>query len=138
MRAAAPLIGALLLAACTTAPPAPPATCPAGLSPQHEARLYFGLTTIDGARIADADWSDFVAGEITPRFPDGLTAYDTSGQWRDRSGSHIVRQPSRVIEIIVPDDAATFDRLQAIRDAYRARFHQQSVGLTLNALCAGF
>ncbi|MBB3174502.1 hypothetical protein FHR90_002343 [Endobacter medicaginis] len=136
MKPLAPLAVALLLGACSAAPPV--GTCPAGLAPQIEAHLYFGLTSVGGVPIPEADWTDFVAREVTPRFPDGLTVIDTTGQWRDRTGSHVVRQPSRVIVIDTDPGPATLAKLQAIRDAYRARFHQQSVGLTTTELCAGF
>lgn len=33
--------------------------------------------------VSDEDWRAFLAAEVTPRFPDGLTVIDAAGQWRD-------------------------------------------------------
>src|SRR3954453_17601734 len=54
----------------------------------------------------DARWRSFLAHEVTPRFPEGLTIYETTGQWRDPATSVIAREKSRVLRIIVPADTA--------------------------------
>jgi hypothetical protein len=101
------------------------------------ADLLFGR----GGRIAvgETAWARFVAREITPRFPDGLTVFDAKGQWRDPATSRMVRERSKVVTIVLPgsspDDKA---RLSEIVDAYKARFRQTSVGLILRPACASF
>ena len=37
-----------------------------------------------------------------PRFPEGLTVYNTAGQWRDRASKKIMREPSKVVKIVLP------------------------------------
>jgi hypothetical protein len=76
--------------------------------------------------------------EITPRFPDGLSAVDAKGQWRDRNRNEIVREPSKLVTIVLPGDPADQARLSEIVEAYKRRFKQQSVGLIVRPACVSF
>jgi hypothetical protein len=111
--------------------------CPTGQRAMLTARLYFGLME-HGKRITDAAWEDFLARTVTPRFPAGLTIYETRGQWRDPRTGVIAREPSRVIEIDAPDGRALRARIAATRRDYAKRFHQQSVGLLTLPACGTF
>jgi Protein of unknown function (DUF3574). len=113
-----------------------PRTCPAGLKPMTSADLYFGLSIPGGGLVSETDWQRFVDTEITPRFPDGLTIMDAKGQWKDRSG--IVREPSKRLLVVVGGKPADAVKLEAIRAAYRARFHQESVLLVETPVCGSF
>jgi hypothetical protein len=95
-----------------------------------EAQLYFGVT---GA----AGFAEFLDREVTPRFPAGLTVLDAAGRWRDPAG-RLTHESSKLVLIVTEPGAATLARLQAIRDAYKAQFQQQSVGLVLESVCADF
>lgn len=110
----------------------------AGGTRELQADLLFGRDVAGRGPITDAQRARFVADAVTPRFPDGLTTWDTRGQWRDRETGRIVREESFVIRIVAPDSPATLDSLAAIRRAYAERFHQQSVGLVLARVCASF
>ena len=55
--------------------------------------------------VTEEQWSDFVASEITPRFPGGLTVDDAMGQWRDTETGKVVKEPSKELQVIVPADA---------------------------------
>jgi hypothetical protein len=125
----------LLLAGC--AAPAP--RC-AGLPGDAgvTVQLLFGRSLHGGGRIDDAAWRDFLARSVTPRFPDGLTVLEGSGQWRQQSTGTIVSEPSTVVEIVTDASADTFQRLDAIRAEYRQRFDQEAVGLVVNESCASF
>lgn len=126
------------LAACApVGTPTPPPACAAG-SPMVLAQLFFGRSLPGGGAIDDAAWRDFLAVEITPRFPDGLTVLDGQGQWRAPGAARIGHEASSVVSIAAGDSADTRARLDAIRAAYRARFHQQSVGLITSPVCASF
>jgi hypothetical protein len=105
--------------------------------PGITAQLFFGRSTDAGA-IGEADWQDFLAKSVTPRFPDGLTVLGARGQWRQRSSGHIVSEPASVVEIATDGSADTLAMLQAIRAEYRARFRQESVGLVVAPSCASF
>ena len=108
--------------------------CRAGLAPVQRVDLYFGRAIAGGGMVSDGDWRRFLDEKITPRFPDGLTVTDVSGQWRGQSG--IVREPAKHVTIIVSTNDAT--KLDAIRADYRAQFHQESVLLIETGSCGAF
>jgi hypothetical protein len=109
---------------------AAPAPCRSGSRPYSRVELYLG-----GAH-ADAAWRDFLAKVVTPRFPDGLTVIEGAGQWRGPRG--IERERSRVIVILYQPDATSDRRVEAIREAYKARFKQHSVLRVDSTACVSF
>jgi hypothetical protein len=86
----------------------------------------------------DARWLAFLRSEVTPRFPDGLTVYDTTGQWRDPARNLIVREKSRVLRILVPASPLAQEKAVAIAEAYKKQFAQTSVGMVTRTACASF
>jgi hypothetical protein len=98
--------------------------------------LMFGRNTRGGG--GEAAWARFVAREITPRFPDGLTVLDAAGQWRDPAADRPDRERSKLVIIVTAADAPADDRIAAIVDAYKHQFHQKSVGVVATAVCAAF
>jgi len=90
-----------------------------------------------GRKGSDARWRQFLAREVTPRFPDGLTVYETTGQWRDPATQKITREKSRVLRIIVPADIAQ-DKIAAVAEAYKKQFRQKSVGVLSRPACVSF
>lgn len=102
------------------------------------AELLFGRDIGDRLGVSEPAWRRFVAREITPRFPDGLTVTDALGQWRNPASGRIVREPSKRVEIVVPGNADDAARLDAVVSAYKRRFHQRSVGLILQSACVSF
>jgi hypothetical protein len=117
------------LAACATPPPCPPGTQGATV-----AEAYFGRT-----EVTEEEWRAFLADTVTPAFPDGLTALDGAGQWRDPAG-RILLERSKVLVLVLPgNDAATARaRLRPVEEAWKARFRQQSVLTVLRAACVSF
>ncbi|WP_240462021.1 DUF3574 domain-containing protein [Burkholderia sp. Nafp2/4-1b] len=103
-----------------------------------QADLLFGRDIAGRGTVTDAQRAAFLADIVTPRFPDGFTLWDTHGQWRDRVTGRIVSEASFVVRIVADDTADTYARLAAIRQAYRERFRQESVGITLVPACASF
>ena len=97
------------------------------------AELLFGR-----AHVSEAGWSRFLAAEVTPRFPDGLTVYDAKGQWRAPGSQKISQERSKVVLIAMPPGANNDARLQQIIEAYKTRFKQQSVGLIVRPACVSF
>jgi hypothetical protein len=106
--------------------------------PQVTVQLLFGRSLKGGGVVDDAAWQDFLARSVTPRFPDGLTVLNGSGQWRQRTTEKIISEPSTVVEIVADESPEVFHRLDAIRAEYRQRFNQESVGLVVNESCASF
>jgi len=126
----------LTLAACTPPPIAGSASCPAPLKPALEIDLYFGRETDQRGELSEADWAAFLAAEITPRFPDGLSVLDVAGQSREPSG-RIARERTKLLIVVVFDAPAHLPKVQAIVDAYSRRFAQHSVFRTERPVCAG-
>lgn len=98
----------------------------------------FGRKIGDRIAVSEGEWSRFVDREITPRFPDGLTVFNAAGQWRDKSNNKIVREPSKIVQIVLPGDDGEFARLNEIAEAYKTRFKQQSVGVIVRPACVSF
>lgn len=126
-----------LLAACATAPPQP--SCPPGTQAATVAEAYFGRTLAGRADVTEAEWREFLADTVTPAFPDGLTALDGAGQWRDRTGRTLLER-SKMLVLVLPgtDAAAARARLLPVEDAWKARFSQQSVLTVLRGACVSF
>ena len=124
---------AALLIGVGVASAEPALQCQGALKPWVVAELLFGRTGVSEAR-----WARFLAAEVTPRFPDGLTVLDAKGQWRAPGGTRIVRERSKVLMIAMPPDAGNDARLNAIAEAYKKQFRQQSVGIIMRPACVAF
>ena len=116
----------------------PASACRAGQQPRLMAELTFGRDIGRHVGVSEAAWRRFLDREVTPRFPDGLTVVSALGQWRDRSTGRVVREPSKLIMIVLPGNADDQARLDAIVAAYKRQFHQQSVGVIVQPACAAF
>ena len=89
--------------------------------------LYFGTQKPDGsAPVTDAEWQQFLAGEITSRFPSGLTTWEASGQWRDQNNV-IERERTHIVQVVHPASGEIEGRIVAIIAAYKKRFAQEAV-----------
>jgi hypothetical protein len=132
-----PLAALALLAALAGCAGAPP--CPPGLDAATLASAYFGRTRAGVEVVTDAEWLRFMDAHVTPAFPDGLTVLDAAGQWRGRGGM-IARQRSKLLVVALPGagPAQAMARLAPVIAAYRARFEQESVMVTTEAICLGF
>jgi hypothetical protein len=131
----AALAAALALGGCAGAPGVAP-TCASGLRPMTADLLYFGTAMPHGGVSAD-DWRDFVDTVVTPRFPDGLTTWPASGQWRAADGAR-VREPSYVLDLVHVPDARSDAAIAEIVAAYRQRFHQEAVLRVATPACVAF
>lgn len=109
--------------------------------PDGEARavatMYFGRNIGDHLGVSEADWSAFVDAEVTSRFGDG-TMSDADGQWRDVDTGAIVREPSKVLTLILYHEDDDRLAIQAIADAYKAQFQQQAVAVIIERECVSF
>jgi Protein of unknown function (DUF3574) len=100
--------------------------------------LLFGRNIGDRARVSEREWVRFVDREIAPRFPDGLTVLNASGRWREPRSGKIIRERSKVVQIVLPGQAADLSRLDEVAEAYKRRFKQRSVGLIVRPACVSF
>ncbi len=108
-------------------------SCPAPQKPMLDIELMLGR-----GHAGEARWRAFLAREVTPRFPEGLTVYETTGQWRDPRTGAIGRERSRVLRIIVGQGDAAADKIAAVAQAYKKQFRQKSVGVVTREVCAAF
>lgn len=90
--------------------------------------LYFGLSRPDGSLVTDNEWKEFLDKEVTPRFPDGFTVLDGSGQYRDKK-SVIAKEQSKVLIVLYSkkDRKKSGAKIDEIRAAYSRQFNQESV-----------
>jgi uncharacterized protein DUF3574 len=131
-------IGSLLLAGCVSANGGPPApACPVGQTYQQTAQIFFGRNIGGLPGVSDADFRKFMDDEVTPRFPDGLTVLDGGGQWRGKD-EVLIREASKVVMIVLPKARDSGDRIEAVRNAYKTRFHQESVLAITQGSCVSF
>jgi hypothetical protein len=112
--------------------------CLGGQKPSQVAELMFGRKIGDRIAVSEVEWGRFVDREITPRFPAGLTVFNAAGQWQDKSKNRIVHEPSKIVQIVLPGEADDITRLNAIAEAYKKRFQQQSVGMIVRPACVSF
>lgn len=121
-RAAMLMTAAALAAGCASTPSQP---CAANERRSVHDMLYFGTAMPQGA-VSKKDWADFVDHTVTPRFPQGLSVWNASGQWGAAQGG-IVRETSYVLSLVHPDEAAQDRLVQEIVAVYRVRFRQEAV-----------
>ena len=135
--------GVLLAAALAAAPMAGQAgaaeapACPEGTERFAEYRMFFGRAKGGEEVVSDAGWAAFLAGEVTPRFPDGLTVLDGAGQWRSAAGA-VERERSKLLVVIAPPGPGALRRTAEIAEAYKQRFRQDSVLRVIRTVCAAF
>jgi hypothetical protein len=86
--------------------------------------LYFGTQKPEGGVVSDAEWQQFLADEITSRFPSGLTTWEAFGQWRDQHNV-IERERTHIVQIV--HGSADEGKIVAIISLYKKRFAQEAV-----------
>ena len=136
------MLAALVLAALPAAAqradaPALGLSCSASARPLARVELMFGANRKSARSIADWEWRAFLADEVTPRFPDGLTVLAGYGQWRNAE-KRLVREAMRMVVILYAPSADSEAAIEAIRAAYRTRFGQESVMRIDSAACVSF
>ena len=128
---------AILVLAMSPASRAGTPSCPAGFEEFTEYRLFFGRSRGDVEVVSDKAWRGFLAAEITPRFPDGLTVLDAAGQWRDGSGA-IMRERTKLVIVLAKPGAAEVRHTVEIAEAYKRSFGQEAVLRTITLACVSF
>jgi len=144
MKRLATLAVPLLLGGCINLPALPPMpvvavaapapACPAGQVPMRADRLYLSVPMPPGDGGPDT-WGEFVATEIVPRFPDGLTMWPAQGQWKP-GGSPNAHAMSWVIDVVHAPDARTEEAFAAVIEAYKRSFASLPVLRVSGDVCA--
>jgi Protein of unknown function (DUF3574) len=132
-------LSSTVLAGCAASPAPAEYAC---LLPAEQrmlvAELFFGRSIKGREPLTDTEWAEFAAQAITPNFPDGFTIFDGEGQWRNPQTGHIISDRTKILLVAVKREPDLARRLSAVIDAYKARFHQQSVGIITRDSCAAF
>ncbi|MCX2561803.1 DUF3574 domain-containing protein [Acetobacter farinalis] len=116
-----------------------PSLCsPFQTHPMLSITLLFGLSRPNEPDIPEAEWQSFLKTTLTPAFPDGLSVLPAQGQWRDSVTGRTTQESSRLVMLLVEPAPDLAIRLENIRTRYKKRFMQQSVGLVVTPVCAGF
>jgi hypothetical protein len=113
------------------------AVCRSGEQASVHDTLYFGTGRPDGGVVSVEEWTRFLESIVTPRFPQGLTVSDVSGQWRGNDGS-IVREATHVLQLVHPGDTDSNGRVDEIAQAYKTQFEQEAVLRVSSRVCTSF
>jgi len=113
--------------------PASDPSCGVSSAAQLRTTLYFGLGRPKGT-VSELEWQLFMRDEVTPRFPQGLTAWDAHGQWQSQGG--IGHERTKVLLLVHPDTRAAQDSVQTVIARYRKAFEQESVLWETARVCA--
>lgn len=133
LRTAALVCFAAALSACAALPGA---GCGSAEQTRVLDALYFG-TARPGGVVSEREWREFIDRVVTPRFPQGLTAWSAAGQWRG-AGGIIEREESRVLQLVHADDEAAEQAAQEIALAYKREFQQEAVLRVRSRACVSF
>jgi hypothetical protein len=129
-------IGLVLLSDPGRGETEPSLSCRVGGKLMARLELLLGARTPRGV-VGPRAWARFLATEVTPRFPAGITVFDGTGQWRGGS-RRVTREHSRLLLIWYQPDPSSEARIEAIRAAYKKRFRQDSVLRVDGVSCVSF
>lgn len=62
--------------------------------------LYYGAGRLPHDGKPDERWENYINNEVTPRFPEGLTLLEGTGQWRVEVGEKPRRNRTRILILI--------------------------------------
>jgi len=94
---------------------------------------YFGTDTPSG-HVTPEEWTQFLSETVTPRFPEGLSTWQASGQWRSASGQ-IIHEPSYILNLVHLDDPVPNKAVQEIIAFCKSRFQQEAVLRVKTTVC---
>jgi hypothetical protein len=121
------------LTACASMP-AP--SCKSGEQPAIHDSLYFGTAKPTGT-VTPEDWAEFLRNTVTPRFPQGLTVSQASGEWRGADGA-LVHESSYLLHLVHADDALSEKNVLELVSVYKSRFQQEAVLRVKVRACVSF
>lgn len=128
-----------LLGGCAVKPNGALTQCGGALgAPMLVFELYFGRSVPARADVTDAEWSDFVNQVVTPTLPNGFTVFDADGAWMNPVTRRTIHEHTKVLLAAMPNDPQSVAAMGRIRTAYQLQFHQQLVGMTVEAACGSF
>ncbi|AUP76801.1 DUF3574 domain-containing protein [Enterobacter sp. EA-1] len=135
------LVMAGVLAGCVAPAPKPVATaavqsCKAD-NQMQQTTLYFGLSRPAGKAITGQEWQQFVDGDVTPRFREGLTVFDARGQWLGNDGK-VAREESKALMLIHGTDAQSEAKIKRCAAFTNRALPEESVMRVDQPVCVQF
>jgi hypothetical protein len=127
---------ALVALAAGCAPRTP--DCAPGANAMSVTEMFFGRDIYGKGEVSEAQWTQFVRDTIIPRFPEGFTVLDATGQYLDTARNAAISEKSKIVIIAAGDDPAARAKLGEIAQIYKTRFEQQAVGMITRPACASF
>lgn len=127
------LAAVLAIGACASSPQR---SCRPGEGSAVLDSLYFGTGSPAGA-VTPEQWRGFVSQVVTPRFPQGLTSWEASGQWQTATGV-IEREASHILQMVHPDTEESELAVREITSRYKAEFQQEAVLRVRSTICMSF
>ncbi|MDD5463163.1 MAG: DUF3574 domain-containing protein [Methylococcales bacterium] len=132
-RITVPIILSLLLSACAILQES---DCSSGSQFAIEDSLYFGSVKPNGI-VTTEEWGKFLETTVTPRFPQGLTIFESVGQWRNAHGL-VIRELTHTLKLVHPEDKPSEKLVAEIISSYKALFQQESVLRVKMGACVSF
>jgi hypothetical protein len=120
----------LALAACG-GPRTDPFVCMPGLEVYQRTELFLGLSSPQG-RVSPVKFQRFISVQVTPRWGTGFSILDGQGVWKGG------QEPSKVLVRLHQGGPEENVNIEAIADAYKSQFSQDSVLRSDQAVCAKF
>jgi hypothetical protein len=117
--------------------PAVAVSCQSSARAMVRLELLFGTSRPDRPPVGDEEWASFLDTEVTSRFPSGLTVLEGPGQWRGSDGA-LAKESSHILVVWYEPTPHSDADIEAIRSAYKQRFHQESVMRVESVSCVSF
>ncbi|MCB1121814.1 MAG: DUF3574 domain-containing protein [Verrucomicrobiae bacterium] len=92
-------------------------TEPASKTGWLKTELYYGAGRLPADGSPDERWENYINEVVTPRFPEGLTLLEGTGQWRVKPGQPPRRHRSRILILIhedTPEKSRLVDEIRSI------------------------
>lgn len=92
-----------------------------------QTQLFFSLATSDGKGVSEQQFAQFMEEVIRPRFPDGMTVLDASGQGKGgATGTSgllaMMHANTKLVILVHPNTPDAQGKLNDIKAQYRSRF----------------
>lgn len=116
------------LVGCAGAP-----LCGTGQAAAVQDLIYFGTDTPSGP-VSPQAWAEFLSGTVTPRFPEGLTVWQATGQWRSAAGP-VIKESSFVLSLVHAGSGASDLAVREVIESYKASFQQEAVLRVRSSAC---
>lgn len=113
--------------------------CAPGLGPPVAVfTLFLGKEIPGRDDLTDQEWQAFLDATVTANLPNGYTVFDANGGWMNPITHKTIKEATKVLVVALPEVPESLAAINRIRTAYRTRFQQQLVGMTVEQACGIF